>query len=162
VITSRNWGARLRRAVAVRWPDLIKSNGGGANAILVREQVIVEHRRTSLCLWPERRWVHAVATAGGTWLANLHTEATAAQGAEAAQLVRRWAGAMPAVLGGDFNVSPADLDQPLGDAGFSYLGGSGTDLIYAAGFTSQPEAHALERGKLSDHAPVLVSLEAQR
>src|SRR4029077_8766977 len=27
----------FRRAVAVRWPDLIRSNGGGANAILARQ-----------------------------------------------------------------------------------------------------------------------------
>ena len=36
VLTSRNALLPLRRAIAVRWPDLIKSNGGGANAILVR------------------------------------------------------------------------------------------------------------------------------
>ena len=36
VLTSRNLGLALRRAVAIRRPDLIKSNGGGCNAILVR------------------------------------------------------------------------------------------------------------------------------
>src|ERR1700749_3857557 len=36
VLTSRNALLAVRRAVAVRWPDVIKSNGGGANALLVR------------------------------------------------------------------------------------------------------------------------------
>src|SRR2546429_3957047 len=36
VLTSRTFGLALRRAVATRWPDLIKSNGGGCNAVLVR------------------------------------------------------------------------------------------------------------------------------
>ena len=44
VLTSRNSLAAVRRALAVRWPDLIKSNGGGCNAILVRRVAIVEHR----------------------------------------------------------------------------------------------------------------------
>jgi endonuclease/exonuclease/phosphatase family metal-dependent hydrolase len=35
-LTSRNAGARVRRALGERWPDLIKSNAGGCNAILVR------------------------------------------------------------------------------------------------------------------------------
>src|SRR5687767_8092548 len=34
VLTSRNSLLPLRRAIAVRAPDLIKANGGGANAIL--------------------------------------------------------------------------------------------------------------------------------
>src|SRR6476619_5352699 len=34
--TSRNLGLSVRRFAAERWPDVIKSNGGGANAILVR------------------------------------------------------------------------------------------------------------------------------
>jgi len=35
-LTSRNAFLPLRRFVAERWPELIKSGGGGANAILVR------------------------------------------------------------------------------------------------------------------------------
>ena len=41
----------LRRAIATRWPDLIKSNGGGANAILVRQvDRIAEHRTRAAVL----------------------------------------------------------------------------------------------------------------
>src|SRR6476660_8024403 len=47
-LTSRNQLLCLRRAIAVRRPDLIKSGAGGANAILVRRQAIAEHRRVTL------------------------------------------------------------------------------------------------------------------
>src|SRR5947209_217611 len=60
VLTSRNALLPVRRALAIRWPDLIKSNGGGANAILVRDISVAEHRTRRLCWWPERRQLHAV------------------------------------------------------------------------------------------------------
>src|SRR6202161_629791 len=52
VLTSRNALLLARRAIATRWPDLIKSNGGGANAILVRRDRIVAHRRRRLAWVP--------------------------------------------------------------------------------------------------------------
>src|SRR4051794_27114653 len=36
VLTSRNSFLPIRRFIAERWPDLIRSNGGGANSMLVR------------------------------------------------------------------------------------------------------------------------------
>ncbi|MBA3746991.1 MAG: hypothetical protein H0W96_05790, partial [Solirubrobacterales bacterium] len=58
-LTSRNALLALRRALAQRWPDVMKSNGGGSNAILVRaggeHGEIVDHRRVLLRRWPERR-----------------------------------------------------------------------------------------------------------
>src|SRR5262249_57493866 len=80
VLTSRNALRALRRAVARRWPDVIKANGGGANAILVAPQrgPVVEHRMRRLSLLPERRWVHAVRL-DTLWLANLHTQASSPQ-----------------------------------------------------------------------------------
>jgi endonuclease/exonuclease/phosphatase family metal-dependent hydrolase len=75
VLTSRNALLALRRAIAERQPDLIKSNGGGANAILVRCDRIADHRALQLCRWPERRWMHAVQLGAGVWLANLHATA---------------------------------------------------------------------------------------
>src|SRR3954449_5998185 len=55
--TSRNALMPARRAVARRAPDLLKANGGGANAILVRGEVL-DHRARRLTWWPERRWAH--------------------------------------------------------------------------------------------------------
>jgi endonuclease/exonuclease/phosphatase family metal-dependent hydrolase len=58
-------------------------------------------------------------------------------------------------LGGDFNVP--DLELP----GFVRAGGHGVDQV----FVSHPEKAAtkvLDRGPLSDHAPVLVSVVDSR
>jgi endonuclease/exonuclease/phosphatase family metal-dependent hydrolase len=157
VLTSRNSLLFLRRALAVRWPDAIKSNGGGSNAILVRNvgrpsglEAIDEHRVRRLSLLPERRWLHAVRL-GSVWVGNLHTEASADQGELAASVLLDWAGGLPAVLGGDFNRRSFSLP------GYSWIGGSGVDHVFASG----PEAAAvevLERGPLSDHAPVLTRI----
>src|SRR5205823_3907158 len=70
VLTSRNWLLPARRALASRAPDLLKANGGGANAILARAPVL-EHRARRLTWWPERRWVHAARLEAG-WVVNLH------------------------------------------------------------------------------------------
>jgi len=154
VLTSRNALLPLRRAIAVRWPDLIKSNGGGANAILVRGAGgIVEHRMRRLCWWPERRWVHAVRLRDGMWVGNLHAAADAAQGTRAAEALADWASGAPVVLGGDFNVR--ELVLP----GFARNGGNGVDQVFVGGgLVAAGSAEALERGRLSDHAPVLVSV----
>lgn len=157
VLTSRNSMLALRRAIATRRPDLIKSNGGGANAILVRGGVIAEQRTRRLCLLPERRQLQAVRLGGGTWVANLHATvrndlAARREGLIAAQSLQSWAAGAPCVLGGDFNVR--DFALP----GMEYIGGHDVDHVYAAGFTSAREPEVLERGRLSDHAPVLVAV----
>jgi endonuclease/exonuclease/phosphatase family metal-dependent hydrolase len=152
-LTSRNSLLALRQTIAVRWPDLIKSNGGGANAILVRGLGVEEHRVCRLAWWPERRWVHAVRLSDGLWVGNLHTGSYAEQGRRAAVAMLRWAGGAPVVLGGDFNVSPLELD------GFTLAGGHGVDQIFVGkGLSPKGAAQVLERGSLSDHAPVLVSV----
>jgi endonuclease/exonuclease/phosphatase family metal-dependent hydrolase len=149
VLTSRNALLPLRRAVATRWPDLIKSNGGGANAILVRGDTVAEHRWRRLCLWPERRWVHAVRLRGaGTWVANLHGGGPIRDARRAAAAALEWAGEAPVVLGGDFNIRQLSLD------GFAYAGGHDVDLIFARDFEAGA-TEVLDRGPLSDHAPVL-------
>jgi endonuclease/exonuclease/phosphatase family metal-dependent hydrolase len=152
VLTSRNALLPLRRAIAVRWPDLIKSNGGGSNAILVRAHTIVEHRSFRLGWWPERRWLHAVRLEQNVWVGNLHTEARAEQGRRAAATVLRWAREAPAVLGGDFNVHGLRLD------GFDYCGGHDADHLFARRLRCVDDAEVLDRGDLSDHAPVAVTV----
>lgn len=153
VLTSRNFGLSARRAIAIRWPDLIKSNGGGANAILVRGDAITEHRVRRLCIWPERRWVHAVRlAAGGMWVANTHCGGPIRDARRAAESALGWAqGHVPVVLGGDFNIHALSLD------GLTYAGGHGVDLVFVRGL--EPGCmEVLDSGSLSDHRPVLQTL----
>jgi len=152
VLTSRNALLPVRRAIAIRWPDLIKSNGGGANAILVRGDTVAEHRWRRLCLWPERRWVQSVRLRdAGVWVANLHGGGPLRDAERAAAAALEWADDAPIVLGGDFNIRDLSLD------GFDYAGGHGVDLVFGRGFRPGP-TEVLERGALSDHAPVRVTL----
>jgi endonuclease/exonuclease/phosphatase family metal-dependent hydrolase len=155
-LTSRNLLLPLRRAIAERLPDVMKSNGGGANVILVRGQAIAEHHRATLRWWPERRVVHAVRTADGCWWANLHAQVHAEERAQAdlrraARELERW-GSGRLVLGGDTNVR-----HPVAP-GFTHLGGNHVDHVLAQGW-KRAGARLLDGGALSDHAPVLVELE---
>lgn len=153
VLTSRNALLPVRRALAVRWPDLIKSNGGSCNAILVRGDAIVEHRVRRLCLWPERRWVHAVRLHdAGMWVANLHAGGPMRDAVVAAESAVRWAGAAPLVLGGDFNIRGLALE------GFACAGGHEVDYVFVRGLSVARGADVLDRGRLSDHAPVAVTI----
>ena len=163
-LTSRNALLALRRAIAKRRPDAIKSNGGGCNAILARGREIVEHRTQRLCSLPERRWVQGVHLAGpdGLWVCNLHTASDASQGRRAGEIVLgwaegtqeavAWAAGAPVVLGGDFNVRDPSLP------GFAYAGGHESDHVFVRGLRPEGAAKVLDRGHLSDHAPVLVSV----
>jgi len=159
-LTSRNAGLSVRRWTATRWPDLVKSNGGGANAILVRAgptRSITEHRQKRLRVWPERRVVHAVRLAGGLWVGNLHAQVHSEERAQsdvaaAAEAMRGWAVGGAFVLGGDLNVR-----EPRAP-GLRRAGGHGVDHVLAEGLAAQGRARTLERGVLSDHAPVVVSV----
>jgi endonuclease/exonuclease/phosphatase (EEP) superfamily protein YafD len=153
VLTSRNSLLALRRAIAIRWPDLIKSNGGGCDAILVRRSAgwIAEHRALRLGVRPERRWVHGVRVEGA-WICNLHTQADLRQCELAASTVASWTSSLPIVLGGDFNVRSLTLD------GFAYAGGRGVDHFFVRGLEVLREAEPLEHDGLSDHAPLLVTV----
>jgi endonuclease/exonuclease/phosphatase family metal-dependent hydrolase len=157
VLTSRNSILPVRRAIAVRWPDVIKSNGGGANAILVRDIRVAEHRTRRLCWWPERRQLQAVRLPTGVWVGNLHAtvgdDPAARRDAERARVtIAQWAAGAPFVLGGDFNVRGLSL------AGLTFTAGYDVDLVFAAGLARAGEVDVLDRGPLSDHAPVAVTL----
>ncbi|HZU40348.1 MAG TPA: endonuclease/exonuclease/phosphatase family protein [Solirubrobacteraceae bacterium] len=157
VLTSRNAGLPLRRALATRWPDLMKSNGGGANAILVRAGAVSEHRTRMLRRWPERRRLHAVRLEMGLWVGNLHATAhhdtwALRDDGLAARTLLEWAGGAPCVLGGDFNLRALTLE------GLEYAGGHDVDHVFARGLVAAGPAQVLVRGQLSDHAPVAVTL----
>ena len=156
-LTSRNAGLWLRRPIAERWPDLIKSNGGGANAILVRGERVLEHRRRRLRWRPERRVVHAVRLASGAWVGNVHAQVHSEERAQAdigvsCETVRAWSRGAPFVLGGDLNVR-----APVAP-GMTIAGGHGVDHVLCSGLRPLTPARVPDRGPLSDHVPVLVEL----
>jgi endonuclease/exonuclease/phosphatase family metal-dependent hydrolase len=116
-LTSRNFGGRVRGALADHNPDLIASNEGGSNQILVRPPWrIDEVRRLTLTERHERRrliWVRLVEPGGGHLaVGNLHAS-VAGEGDPiadvelAAERSVEWAGGDPLILGGDLNVRPA-------------------------------------------------------
>jgi endonuclease/exonuclease/phosphatase family metal-dependent hydrolase len=155
-LTSRNLLLPLRRAVAERRPDLIKSNGGGANAILVRGARIAEHRTRTLSRRPERRVMHAVRLDDGTWFANVHAQGPddLARGdvALAARTMLHWCAGAPAVLGGDLNLTRPQVP------GFTVVASRGVDHIAARGLAAAGPGTTPDRHALSDHEPLLVAL----
>jgi endonuclease/exonuclease/phosphatase (EEP) superfamily protein YafD len=160
VRTSRTEGLALRRAIGTRNPDLIASNGGGANAILVRgpaavnERGLVEHRRLTLRRRPERRRAHATRLPGGGWVVNLHASlGPAAHGdvERARRAALEWAGDEPIVFGGDFNHTRPQLP------GFEPAGHHYVDHVYVRGVRAAG-AEVLDAGTLSDHRPLLVRI----
>jgi endonuclease/exonuclease/phosphatase family metal-dependent hydrolase len=164
VLTSRNALLALRRAIAERRPDLIKSNGGGANAILVRPGAgaVAVHARRRLRFRPERRVLHAVRLVGGAggplWVANVHATANPkplarVDMARCGETLARWAGPEPVLLGGDANV--ADPDVP----GFTDAGGHRIDRFFLrGGWTVATPPRTLDAGPLSDHRPVAIEV----
>ncbi len=156
--TSRNQVLPLARVFAARRPDIVKSWGGGANAILVRGGGVTAHVRLRLRMRPERRVLHAVRLGGDIWLANLHAAAHDRDEAQAdidraVAALHRWAGDESIIFGGDMNTR-----RPI-VPGFAHAGGKVIDHVFARGLTAAAPAQTLERGGLSDHAPVLVTLK---
>jgi endonuclease/exonuclease/phosphatase family metal-dependent hydrolase len=160
-LTSRNRLLPLRRAIARRRPDLIKSNGGGANALLSRSP-IGDHRAVRLRLLPERRVMQLARLEDGTCVANVHLS-TVERLAErelqnAFALAREWAGDDPLVFGGDFNLRRPQLD------GATQVAARDVDHVFVRGFEPAGETRQLDRrldgGRLlSDHVPLLVTLQ---
>jgi endonuclease/exonuclease/phosphatase family metal-dependent hydrolase len=153
-LTSRNELLPVRRFIAERWPDIIKSHGGGSNAILVRGQRIVEHRTLRLRRFPERRVMHAVLLERGVWVGNLHAQAHAtararADTARAAGALLEWSAGRPALLGGDFN------DQEPRPGGFASAGGRNVDHLLVHGARGKGPPQPLSHVPLSDHAPLV-------
>ncbi|MCW3028890.1 MAG: Endonuclease/exonuclease/phosphatase [Solirubrobacterales bacterium] len=161
-LTSRNCGLALRRMLAERRPDLIKSNGGGSNAILARQE-IVEHHALRLRARPERRVAQLARLRDGTCVANFHGSARVELAeAELRRLwehALRWAASDPLIVGGDLNLrSPA---APSGD--ILHLASRDVDHIFARGLEPSGDAQLLERHlgvgeeriELSDHVPLL-------
>jgi endonuclease/exonuclease/phosphatase family metal-dependent hydrolase len=153
-LTSRNWLRPVSRWAAQRRPDLVKSWGGGANAILVRGERILEHRVRTLRSWPERRVVHGVRLERGWWVCNLHAQAHSEARAQAdvalaARTAIEWSAGAPAVLGGDLNTR-----APVAP-GFEVVAGHSVDHVLTRLRRAGGPGRTLQRGQLSDHVPVL-------
>ena len=161
--TSRGQVLPLACVVAARRPDVVKSWGGGANAILVRGDArVTAHARLRLALRPERRVMHAVC-AGGVWVGNLHATAhdearAQAELRRAADVLGRWPGGGLAVIGGDCNTRTPAFP------GFQPCGGHVLDWVFASGLRCDgavevPPRHDARVGaNLSDHRPVIATL----
>jgi endonuclease/exonuclease/phosphatase family metal-dependent hydrolase len=155
VYTSRNTLLPARRALAMWIPDVVKSEGGGANAILVRGRVKA-HRWVELTREPERRVAHGVALEDGRWVANLHAslrppERVRADAAATLANARAWAAGAHLVVGGDFNWRRPELP------GLQRVASHWVDHIFAP--DGARDADVLDAGPLSDHRPVAVTVE---
>jgi endonuclease/exonuclease/phosphatase family metal-dependent hydrolase len=181
VLTPRNSFAPLRAAVAEWNPDLIRSNEGGSNMLLVRPPArIVATETVRLATRPERRMLlmARLELAGGRRLvvANGHLSVPAtgqgvAEALRAAELAVAWADGDPLVLGGDLNLRPADhgaafdalrerhrLAPPTAPRSLDHLLGRALEVVEppaalppAAREIDGPGGLAI---RLSDHAPV--------
>jgi endonuclease/exonuclease/phosphatase family metal-dependent hydrolase len=166
VLTSRNLALPLRRRLAERRPDLIRSNGGGCNAILVRG-AIVAHERLRLRTWPERRVAQMLRLQCGTAIVNFHASARVPLAQD--ELSRLWRAAIsfadgrPLVLGGDLN-----LRDPAPAGGATHVAARDVDHVLAIGLDAAGPAERLPREvalarhtlTLSDHVPLAVVLRA--
>ena len=156
-LTSRNWLLPVRRAISARNPDILKSGGGGANAILVRG-LILDHRALRLRRAPEGRWVHGVRLQDGAWVVNVHSQnqpqaLALADTRRAIDAAREWAAGAPLIFGGDVN-----LKRPPEFPGLVHVGGNHVDHLFTDGRPAAGRHEVIERGPLSDHPPVAVTL----
>ena len=180
-LTSRNSLALLRAALADLNPDLIASNEGGSNMVLVRAPGrILEVERVTLARRPERRrmLLARIEPAPGRRVAaacvHLSVPSTGQGRAEVlagAERALAFAGDDPLILGGDLNLRPAQepeafavlrerlsLAPPTAPRAIDHILARGLDLA------EEPRAlpaHAREVAepcglhvRLSDHAPV--------
>jgi endonuclease/exonuclease/phosphatase family metal-dependent hydrolase len=184
-LTSRNFGAPVRSWIADRWPNIIKSNEGGSNQLLVRAPWrIAEIREHTIARRPERRrmlWGRLVGPSGaGLAVANLHGSVDSVPGAgeqvlRAAELAVEWAGDLPLIFGGDVNLrvtrqpeifaaleSRFGLAPPTARDAIDHLLVRGLDVLEAprrapldARSVTVGDGHAIT---LSDHAYVTAAL----
>lgn len=170
--TARNWFAPLSGAAASRRPDLIASWEGGSNLILARGTAggIVDRASVTLTRRPEKRTLALAKLGAGVAVGALHLSTRQSRAASESLLAAAeaigWAGELPLVLGGDFNLRP-NVDrtyETLADMGLEgAIAGSIDQLL-----VSKVDAESARRWedaerevavddlalRLSDHAPV--------
>ena len=182
-LTSRNSFAWLRAALADWNPDLVASNEGGSNIVLVRPPLrIAAVERVTLAERPERRRMLLARVEGpGRHLtvANVHLSVSSTgqgvgEAAEAARRATAFADRDPLLLGGDLNLRPArepgafeELREEFGLA--PPTSPHAIEHLLARGLVPHDAPRALPaaarevdgpaglRLRLSDHAPVTAS-----
>ncbi len=182
-LTSRNLFPALRAALADWNPDLIASNEGGSNIVLVRPPLrITAVERLTLTERPERRRALLARLEGPhrrLAVANVHLSVSSTgqaprEAAEAARRATAFAGRDPLLFGGDLNLRPArepgafeELRERFGLA--PPTSSHAIDHLLARGLVPRElpaalpaEAREVEgpaglRLRLSDHAPVTAS-----
>ena len=183
-LTSRNFLPKLRGFLAELNTDLVGSDEGGSNQILVRPPWrIRDPRRLVVATRPERRrmlWVRLEAPgrdplAVGNVHLSTHAETAVGEARVAAARAVEWAGGLPLVLGGDFNFRQAripgayealatdfGLAAPTAPDAIDHL------LVRGLELEEPPRALPAERRevpgpdglkiRLSDHAPVVARI----
>jgi endonuclease/exonuclease/phosphatase family metal-dependent hydrolase len=174
-LTSRNLGSALRGRIADWKPDLIKSNEGGSNQILVRPPWrIAETRRLTLARFPERRrllWARVEHGDGAPPLAVANLHASSNRPRATARELRRaadWCGADERlVFGGDLNLRPAQdpatfaelrdrfgLAPPTGPTAIDHLLARGLEVVEPPQWLAAERREVAAAIRLSDHALV--------
>ena len=175
-LTSRNWLAPIRTALARRNPDLLGSWEGGSNMIMLRGPLGtegVERRDLVLRRFPERRTMCFARSAAGLCVANLHATTVPrlaeADLLKAAAAAADWAADSPLILGGDFNLRPNgseifdelatrfELRRPTAPDAIDHLLARGLETV-APPSAWPPKAREVPWDgralRLSDHTPV--------
>jgi endonuclease/exonuclease/phosphatase (EEP) superfamily protein YafD len=114
---------------------------------------IAEHRAVRLTWWPERRWAHGVRIGDGSWAVNLHasTHREAWARRDTLRALQAFSDATPLLFGGDLNLRHPALP------GLVHVAGNHVDHLFTDGRPARA-AEVLSHGRLSDHAPVRVTL----
>jgi endonuclease/exonuclease/phosphatase family metal-dependent hydrolase len=183
-LTSRNFAAVLRATLAEVNPDLIASNEGGSNQLLVRPPWrLADVMRLTLTMRPERRSMLVALLHGPDGrdlaVANLHATAGAPEAAgrevlAAAETALELANGAPLLFGGDLNLRPArspqvfeelerrfDVRGPVEPRSIDHLLVYGLDVLAPAHMLPASAREAPGPGgrllTLSDHATVVAT-----
>jgi endonuclease/exonuclease/phosphatase family metal-dependent hydrolase len=164
-LTSRNEALPLRRALAERWPDAIKSNGGGANAVLSRIG-IGEHRTLRLRCWPERRVAQLICVGDGLCAVNFHASTREPLARDELRRLHdaacAWTQGRPLILGGDLNLREPELPMAQAARGtVDFVFVHGLRPAHCATFPSRRLYDRRRELMLSDHRPLIATLSLE-
>ena len=108
--------------------------------------------------FPERRWAQGAWLACGFWVVHVHASGDELRAQRDGELTvstaLQWAAGAPLIVGGDFN-----LREPAFN-GLRHAGERDVDHLFVGdGVQIAGPAEVLDRGGLSDHPPLAVTVE---